>query len=176
MKYFEHKRILVPFDFSELAENAVETAVKIAGNCENVTVLHVVHPAPMYLYTNADSELAGPFDMGEPAGDNAAELDNEHEQRALQMLQGQFGDARHVGLRFATAVDDAPHGIADFASINEFDLIVMPSHGRTGVKRLLIGSVAERMNHIDDFSVTRDDRDSAGSLGIRRVIDHLEFL
>ncbi len=145
MNYFENKRILVPHDFSELSDNAVETAIKIAGNCENVTVLHVVDPAPVYGYVTEGADFGGPFEGGMPEIESADEIDDDHEQRAIKMLQGQFGDPRHAGLNFATNVDDAPHGIAEFASENEFDLIVMPSHGRTGVKRLLIGSVAERV-------------------------------
>jgi len=62
MNYFEHKKILVPHDFSELSESAVETAIKIAGNCQNVTVLHVVDPAPIYGYSSG-SELGEPLDL-----------------------------------------------------------------------------------------------------------------
>jgi len=145
MSYFENKKILVPHDFSELSDNAVETAIKIAGNCDNVTVLHVVDPTRVYGYAGGDAEFGGSFDMGMPNIERADEIEEDHVQRALRVLQGQFGDAHHVGLNFATTVDDAPHGITDFALENEFDLIVMPSHGRTGVKRLLIGSVAERV-------------------------------
>jgi len=144
MNYFEHKKILVPHDFSELSESAVETAIKIAGNCQNVTVLHVVDPAPIYGY-NSGSELGEPLDLDMLNVESADAIDDDHEQQAFKMLQGQFGDAHHAGLQFATTVSDAPHGIADFASENKFELIVMPSHGRTGVKRFLIGSVAERV-------------------------------
>jgi nucleotide-binding universal stress UspA family protein len=37
------------------------------------------------------------------------------------------------------------HGIADYAQDKKAELIVIPSHGRTGITRLLIGSVAERV-------------------------------
>ncbi len=145
MNYFENKKLLVPFDFSDLAAQAVETAIQIAGNCENVTVLHVVDPTPVYGYSNADYEFVGNIEMGEPNASEAATIDQGQEQRALTMMRGQFGDTGHVGLQFATAVDDASHGIADFAANHEIDVIVMPSHGRSGLKRLLIGSVAERV-------------------------------
>jgi nucleotide-binding universal stress UspA family protein len=145
VNYFENKTILVPHDFSELSDDAVETAIKIAGKCENVTVLHVVDPTPLYGYADGSGEMGGSFDIGIPSIVQADEIDEDQQQRAIRLLQGQFGDAQHVGLKFATTVNDASHGIADYASENEFDLIVMPSHGRTGVKRLLIGSVTERV-------------------------------
>ncbi len=145
MNYFDSKKILVPHDFSDLSGNAVEVAIKIAENRQHVTVLHVVDPAPIYGYTGSDAEFGGPFKTGMPDIDIADQINEDHRQRALKMLQGQFGDAHHAGLNFATIVHDASHGITEFASENKFDLIVMPSHGRTGMKRLLIGSVAERV-------------------------------
>jgi nucleotide-binding universal stress UspA family protein len=42
-------------------------------------------------------------------------------------------------------VGDPGHEIADLAVRQRADLIVLPSHGRTGIRRLLIGSVAERV-------------------------------
>jgi nucleotide-binding universal stress UspA family protein len=45
----------------------------------------------------------------------------------------------------AVAIGDPGHEIADFASNVGADIIVLPCHGRTGLKRLLIGSVAERV-------------------------------
>ena len=152
MNYFEKQTILVPVDFSELSENAVETAIKIAGNCENVTVLHVIDSVPHRDYSNMGFELGGGFDSDAFGSDERSDIrpsgpgsDFEQEERAVDMLQRQFSDSRHKGLHFAANIDDAPHGIADFAQEHKFDLIVMPSHGRTGLKRLLIGSVAERV-------------------------------
>ncbi len=147
MDYFAQKKILAPYDFSKFSQAAVATAIKIAGKNENVTVLHVMEPVPMYGYTgeigmiDAGADLA----LGMPDVALAMELDHTHESRALAMLKGEFGDDAHQGLNFATEIDEAAHGIADYAEQNQFDLIVLPSHGRTGVKRLLIGSTAERV-------------------------------
>ena len=56
-----------------------------------------------------------------------------------------LAQAQVEGVRVEVVMDDPPHGIADFAQQTHAELIVMPSHGRTGVKRLLIGSVTERV-------------------------------
>ena len=146
MNYFEQSKILAPVDFSEFSQAAVETAMKIAGKNENVTVLHVVDPTPIYDYTSMMGDnVGGSLDAGMSSLEAADDLDDDHEQRALKMLQGEFGNASHHGLRFDTAVDEAAHGIANYALHYKFDLIVLPSHGRTGIKRLLIGSIAERV-------------------------------
>jgi nucleotide-binding universal stress UspA family protein len=147
MNYFENAKILAPYDFSKFSQAAVETAIKIAGKNENIMVLHIVDPVPLYGYSgNAGLELGGGgADWGMPDIGLVAAIDEDHEQRALKMLQGEFSDARHHGLNFDTAVDEPAHGIAEYAEHHAFDLIVLPSHGRTGVKRLLIGSTAERV-------------------------------
>ncbi|GIW83278.1 MAG: hypothetical protein KatS3mg105_5085 [Gemmatales bacterium] len=139
MNYFENTKILAPYDFSEFSRAAVETAMKIAGRNENVTVLHVVDPTPLYSYRGETEFDIGSPDRVESDMESALEIDDEHEARALKMMQGEFADARHHGLHFDTAVDEAAHGIAGYAEQHDFGLIVLPSHGRTGLKRLLIG-------------------------------------
>ncbi len=146
MNYFETSKILAPFDFSAFSQAAVETAMKVAGKNENVTVLHVIDPVPVNYYPSGvglDASGSMGFDTNDL--EEAAEIDDDHEAAALKMMQGEFGDARHHGLHFDTSVDEAAHGIAAYAEQHEFGLIVLPSHGRTGLKRLLIGSTAERV-------------------------------
>lgn len=146
MNHFANAKILAPYDFSQFSLAAVETAMKIAGKNENVTVLHVVDPVPLYGYSgDMGLGMGGGADWGMPDIGVAAEIDDEHVQRALKTMQSEFDDVRHQGLHFETVVNDATHGITEYAEQNAFDLIVLPSHGRTGVKRLLIGSTAERV-------------------------------
>jgi nucleotide-binding universal stress UspA family protein len=129
MNYFQNKKILVPVDFSVHSRGAVDKAIEIAGGCQNITVLHAIEAMPAY-------------DLGARYNEN---IDAEHEKRVSKLLKAQFAEKQYEGLKFATTVDDPPHGITDYAEDNQFDLIVMPSHGRTGLKRLLVGSVAERV-------------------------------
>ncbi|QDV85793.1 universal stress protein [Planctomycetes bacterium TBK1r] len=146
MNYFENQKLLAPYDFSKFSQSAIDTAMKIAGKNENVTVLHVVDPSPLYGYSgDMGMELGAGRVLDLPNVDLAAEIDADHQAQALKMLHGELGDARHHGLNYDTIVDEPAHGIAAYAESNEFDLIVLPSHGRTGFKRLLIGSTAERV-------------------------------
>lgn len=146
MNYFENAKILAPYDFSKFSLAAVETAMKIAGRNENITVLHVVDPVPLYGYSgDTGLGMAGGADWGLPEIGLAAQVDDDHVQRALKAMQSEFGDSHHAGLQYASVVNDPTHGITEYAEQNGFDLIVLPSHGRTGMKRLLIGSTAERV-------------------------------
>tara|TARA_A100001391_G_scaffold122174_1_gene83347 strand:+ start:757 stop:1236 length:480 start_codon:yes stop_codon:yes gene_type:complete len=146
MNHFENSKILAPYDFSKFSLEAVETAMKIAGKNENVTVLHVVDPVPLYGYSgDTGLGMAGGADWGLPEIGLAAQIDDDHVHRALKTMQAEFNDARHQGLNYDTVVNDPTHGITEYAEQNAFDLIVLPSHGRTGVTRLLIGSTAERV-------------------------------
>jgi nucleotide-binding universal stress UspA family protein len=64
----------------------------------------------------------------------------EHAQTAMEER------LNHVsGVQLKVGFGDPGHVITDLASEVGADLIVIPSHGRTGVKRLLLGSVAERV-------------------------------
>ena len=146
MHHFESSKILAPYDFSEFSQAAVDTAMKIAGKHENITVLHVIDPAPIYGYSGETGlEFGGAAGWGMPDVGLADRIDENRERRALEMLENEFGDVDHQGLNFATAVNEPAHGITEYAEHHQFDLIVLPSHGRSGVQRLLIGSTAERV-------------------------------
>ena len=60
-------------------------------------------------------------------------------------MRERFAAAKYQGIHCATASGDPGHEIVKYAEEIDADLIVIPSHGRTGLTRLLIGSVAERV-------------------------------
>jgi nucleotide-binding universal stress UspA family protein len=129
------KRILCPTDFSSCSKGALEDAValaKITG--AEVSVLHVyqnpAHMLPMGGYAG-------------PVSDMLADL-RTHVAQELEAL----ADAhRKEGARIdVLLVEGIPYkGILDRAEEWSADLIVMGTHGRTGVERALAGSVAERV-------------------------------
>ena len=69
----------------------------------------------------------------------------EREERVTQALRERLADAKYSGVQIAVEIGDPGQSIVDFAESVQANLIVTPSHGRTGIKRLLIGSVAERV-------------------------------
>jgi nucleotide-binding universal stress UspA family protein len=129
MSWFPKKKIIVPIDFSDDSLAAVDTALALVDDPAHVLVVHVLQ------------ELT-PAEPGEvwPAVDS-----EERAQHAIKVIRDRLSDAKYERLSVNVVVGDPGHEIADLAAREKADLIVLPSHGRTGLKRLLIGSVAERV-------------------------------
>ncbi len=129
MTFLPRKTIVVPFDFSDQSVGAVDTALQIASDESKIHLVHVlpdIHAAdPGVVWQTIDNENRAK---------HATEAINER-------LSGEQYKDLHIDIQFG----DAGFRIADLAEEIGADLIVMPSHGRTGLKRLLIGSVAERV-------------------------------
>lgn len=133
-----YDRILYPTDGSEPAESALEYAIRIAS--EHGATMHVLNVAD----TNRDS---------------LAQIRTEVVDVLVREGEGIVDEAaERVSERGVSVVSDVLQG-APSASIVEYgteegvDLIVMPTHGRRGLKRYLIGSVTERVINTADVPV-----------------------
>lgn len=129
MAWLPKRNVVVPCDFSDLSIGAVDTALEMV---QSPTNLHVIHVLP---------ELA----VGEPGVVWGTVDDDSRREHALEAMRKTFADEKYSGLDFIAVVGDAGHEIIDYAESTDAELIVMPSHGRRGIARLLIGSVAERV-------------------------------
>jgi len=127
------QRILVPVDFSEPSRAALETAIEIARRWPGsvVTVLHV-YGVPVYAYV--EGTVLPPQILSEIAG--AA-------QDAVVRLCAEYAD-RDVKLRPVSELG-TPMDIVRRAEEDKSDLIVIGTHGRTGLPHMVLGSVAERV-------------------------------
>ncbi|SEH11416.1 Nucleotide-binding universal stress protein, UspA family [Natronorubrum sediminis] len=140
--------ILVPTDGSDVAENAIDHAVDIAEKYDaDVHALYVVDTSTMDITLGAeqvDRIHAGRFD-------EMPEL----EARARTALEYVAEQATEHGLGVTESiVGGQPHRqIAKYADDNGVNLIVMGSAGRGGVRRALLGSVAERTLRTTDIPV-----------------------
>jgi nucleotide-binding universal stress UspA family protein len=129
MSWLPKKCVLVPYDFLEQSGQALETAREFVDSLANLHVVHVL------------SEII----VGEP-GMYWETIDNDarrlHAERAFHdsFASSPFNQS-HFHVRFG----DPGREIAGLAEQLKAELIVMPSHGRRGLARLLIGSVAERV-------------------------------
>ncbi|MCE9605590.1 MAG: universal stress protein [Planctomycetia bacterium] len=129
MPWLPKKFVVVPVDFSDESFAAIQTALQFVEEPAQLHVLNVlplIEPSdPEYLWTSADA----------PA----------REMHAVQALNERLAALKITGVSIHTAVGDPGHKVADFAAENHAELIILPSHGRTGISRLLIGSTAERV-------------------------------
>jgi nucleotide-binding universal stress UspA family protein len=121
------KKIVLPTDFSHAGDAALGYATVLARESgARLLIVHVSEPPLAY--------GAGEFYYGLP------EPDEEAQRRMLTEVRPTDGKVVHEHrlLRGEPAT-----AIADFAQREEADLIVMGTHGRTGLRRLVMGSVAE---------------------------------
>lgn len=121
--------VLLPFDFSEPATEALTTARDLVARTELLWVLHVIPPVS----TTSPGFLMGETDPEELRRRADTVL-------ATTLNEAGFGDARR-----RIAVGDPASEIVDVAREIDADLIVIPSRGKTGLRRWMIGSVAEKV-------------------------------
>lgn len=129
MGYFTGKKILVPVDFSESSLEAVTKAIQISEDPSNVTVVHVMVP----------------LDLVSPGVLFGGLTDEKRTEHVEKHAKEEFAKHQIEGVVFQTLVGDPGIKLADFAKDNAIELIVIPSHGYTGIARLALGSVAERV-------------------------------
>jgi nucleotide-binding universal stress UspA family protein len=131
--------ILVPTDGSECALAAADHAIALAATTDaGVHVTHVVDLGMLW----GDSGTGAILEALEDAG-----------QRALDGVL-ERADEADISTIDATILSGTPHtAIVDYATDHDVDCIVMGSHGRTGLDRLLLGSVAERVVRATDVPV-----------------------
>ncbi len=130
------KHLLVPIDGSPTAELAVAKAIGLAKAFDSkVTAIYVVDPYP---FTGVGADFA----YGQAQYLNTAKaVAND----ALANARKQIEDAG-VALETATVETHAVwRGILQAADSSGADLIVMGSHGRSGIEKLVLGSVAQKV-------------------------------
>jgi universal stress protein A len=128
-------KILIPVDFSEHSREAVRQACDLARRFD--AELHLLHaldtwPAPAEVASEFRPQL---YDILTEQRAAAA--------RSLEDLPGAELGPKPVVRVIRTGV--AAHEVINYANENGIDLIVMGTHGRTGVSRWLMGSVAEKV-------------------------------
>jgi nucleotide-binding universal stress UspA family protein len=129
MNWFSGKSILVPVDFSAASLRAVDVALEMADNAERVSVLHVLlRPA-----------------VGEPGLLRNVLDEATARDEVLAALEKHLPPQRYAGINLMVAFGNPVDEIVEAADSAGVGLIVMPSHGRTGLAHLLLGNVAERV-------------------------------
>lgn len=130
MPVFHRKPVLVPVDYSEASVQAVRVAKSVAGADADVTIVYVAQDYDLTLHPL--TWIGGP-------------LPNYQEERLLHGLRTWARENYLGDINLAVRKGDPGTQICEFAEKMGCQLIVVPSHGRHGLSRLLMGSVAERI-------------------------------
>ncbi|MFB6121328.1 MAG: universal stress protein [Halobacteriaceae archaeon] len=135
--------VLVPYDGSEQADQALDHAFEEHGDA-TVSVLHVIDPVEAG-YTSQPTAFGQAEEWFESAKEEAGEMLDTVEARA---------DDAGVAVETAIEVGRPSRTIVEYADEEGVDHIVMGSHGRSGVSRILLGSVAEAVVRRSPVPVT----------------------
>ena len=128
------KSILVPVDFSPASKRALEYAVGVASQFKaTLTLLHVVEPV-----ATPDFAASFPLALEDESLMAAAKRQLEQTVKAARVPRGMV---EKVLVRFGRSF----HEIADAARTRKADLIIISTHGYTGLKHALLGSTTERV-------------------------------
>lgn len=125
-------KILVPYDASQFSNDAFNEALIIAKKFDaKLEALCVLGSA---MKDQAVISLS-----------TAIQLQDEQEDKATRIFKDLEKIAQDEGVNFSFSViydPDPSKGIVNYANSNDFDLIVIGSHGRTGLRKRILGSVA----------------------------------
>jgi nucleotide-binding universal stress UspA family protein len=163
-------RILCPVDFSECSRHALEQAVALGRECRApVIVLHAFAVAPV-----TDRIIVGSPVVLEPAH-ASSEM-----REALRTELARFVDSVEASgavVQLDVGEGDPIDAIVRDGLATHADLIVMGTHGRSGMDRLMLGSVAESVLRKAPCPVLTVPRraESAASLAFARILCAVDF-
>ncbi|REJ64833.1 MAG: universal stress protein [Planctomycetota bacterium] len=129
MSWLPKDRVVVPVDYSDESLAAVDVARSLVKDDGHLYVIHVLAPVP-----SNNPELFW-----------ETETQEDRRVNCESALRERFAKNGESEVHVRASVGDPGSEIAEYAEEIRADLIVLPSHGRTGLSRILIGSVAERV-------------------------------
>jgi nucleotide-binding universal stress UspA family protein len=135
MRTAEWKKICCPVDFSDASRAAMEVSADLAKRFG--ATLTLLHAYPVPGFTFPDGSVVASARMLQELADQSAKHLGEWRRDAEGM------GAKDVGT--VTSVGEPAGEIVSWAKENGVDLLVLGTHGRTGLEHALMGSVAERV-------------------------------
>jgi nucleotide-binding universal stress UspA family protein len=132
MSWTIYKPVVVPFDFSNHSIMAVRHALKLVEDPQQIHCLHVLP----FMIPTEPGVVWGTIDDGE-------RIRHALEQMANVLPENDFGK-----VCYDIRIGDPGNVVTDRATELNADLIIVGSHGRTGLTRFVLGSVAERVTRL----------------------------
>jgi nucleotide-binding universal stress UspA family protein len=137
-----YKHIMVPLDGSEFAESALTTARLLAHKFgSEITLCHIVHVTEFLAADSPELIL------------ETRRIAIEHAHSYLDALQQSLAGEGLTAHKQIVEQGNIADALVHAANSGVCDLVVMTTHGRSGVRRWLLGSVAERLVRAIDIPV-----------------------
>lgn len=129
MNWLPKKTVVVPVDFSESSSAAIRTGLEMVAKPSDLHLLHVL--------VSLDAVSPGVIwgDM----------TDRKRKVEAQKFFEKFLKKLKVTGVTTAIRIGDPGSEVTEYARAERADLIVIPSHGYHGLKRVVLGSVAERV-------------------------------
>ncbi|MDJ0657903.1 MAG: universal stress protein [Crocosphaera sp.] len=129
MSLFVGDRVLVPIDFSQDSFKALDETLNFIKDPNKITVIHVLLPLesvdPGVIWSTLNNET--------------------REHNVKNSFYERYPKSLVNDLKLVIKIGNPSLEIVDYAQKNNIDLIVIASHGRTGLNRFLLGSVTEKV-------------------------------
>ena len=144
------KKILVPVDFSEFSDTAFKYALSLAEKfCSNLTLLHMIS----IYYNDTDNEATLR---------SLEDIVKEQEKRKSKLMDAYEEEGKSHGVTVDSKLVrgfNAADIILEYIEKNDFDLTVIGTHGRTGFKKWILGSVTEKVVRLSPIPVITIHKD-----------------
>jgi nucleotide-binding universal stress UspA family protein len=137
-----YKKIMVPLDGSDLAECVLPHLETIARGCQIATVVFVRVVDPDL--PPANYLAGGEFGLYKTDFDQLKKHRESEAEDYLKKLQSRI-NCSWAKVESRVLVGKVAEALADYATKNGVDIILIASHGRSGISRWVMGSVADRL-------------------------------
>lgn len=161
----DFKKILVPMDFSDFSKKAAEFALSFGELYgADLTLLHVVT-----LFHEDTAELSNLQNIEEHV-----KMQEEAMHEELKAHADQFGHSEVQVNAITRRGFYEAEAILDTISDDDYDLVVMGTHGRKGLKHLVLGSIAEKVVRLSKVPVITI-HDTGREFNLKRILVPVDF-
>ena len=140
-----YTNIMVPLDGSELAECVLPHVEGFIAECRvnSIVLVRVVEPAPMKF----DDTAAISATSRELLVENIRRVEEKRQSAALEYLNSVERRLKQEGVKISAEVlvGGVAESLADYTETKGIDLIIIATHGRSGISRWVRGSIADRV-------------------------------
>ncbi len=130
MAWLIDKTILVPFDFCDPAHTAIDKALELTDDASKI---HVLHAIPAFVPLAPEGI---PIEWSD---------DQQRIDIAMNSLREEFAEKRYGNVVCEVLIGDPGSVCVERAAELDAGLIIVPSHGSSGLKRLILGSVTDQI-------------------------------